>query len=57
MNKRGRPEEKCVPMDLIEQLHQLHEDWIFGQKHVPPVKVFDVSANVNEITLKDILCL
>lgn len=36
MKARGRSEETSVSLDYLQQLHNLHEDWlIHGRKHCP----------------------
>lgn len=52
--KRSRKEEAGVPYKLIEDLHNLHEDWlvknICGNKPPAPVLVLDANNEYNKMT-------
>jgi len=37
--KRGRPEEKMVELDLLTRLHELHENWLERDETVPVLVV------------------
>ncbi|XP_041363637.1 thymidine kinase 2, mitochondrial-like [Gigantopelta aegis] len=62
---RSRKEETCVPMSLIEDLHNLHEEWLI--KRIPfkppaPVLVLDANNEYEKMTTvyedkkQEILC-
>ncbi|CAH1795307.1 unnamed protein product [Owenia fusiformis] len=57
IRKRNRKEEKCVPFQLIKDLHDLHEQWLIEQntfKPPAPVLVIDASPDLSELhTLYD----
>ncbi|KAK2192258.1 hypothetical protein NP493_35g00018 [Ridgeia piscesae] len=49
---RNRKEESTVPLQFIEELHELHEDWLIEQNHfkVPgPVLVLDATHELPEM--------
>ncbi|CAG4983930.1 deoxynucleoside kinase [Colias croceus] len=53
IKKRARSEEQCVPLDYIEQLHTLHEDWLINRTHAEcpaPVLVLDADLDISQIT-------
>lgn len=65
IKKRNREEESSVPMDYLESLHELHEDWLVRQTRfscAAPVLVIDASKNLAEMELQfeqkreEILC-
>lgn len=53
IKKRSRKEEAGVPFALIEDLHNLHEEWLIKRTHgkVPaPVLVLDANNEYNKMT-------
>ncbi|KAL3877274.1 hypothetical protein ACJMK2_035006 [Sinanodonta woodiana] len=65
IKKRSRKEESCVPYSLLEDLHNLHEDWLVHQtrgKLSAPVLILDANNEYNKMTeiyeekRKQILC-
>lgn len=51
MRKRARSEESQVPLEYLQQLHDLHENWlIHGSFRRPaPVLVLDANLDLNDI--------
>ncbi|CAG5124124.1 unnamed protein product [Candidula unifasciata] len=43
--RRCRPEEKCIPLDYLKTLHQLHEDWLLHKKFPCPAEVLVIDGN------------
>jgi len=43
--KRGRGEEHLIAKQYIDDLHQLHEDWLVNGKHALPAPVIVVDAD------------
>ena len=43
INVRARSEENRIPLEYLQELHDLHEDWLLSGKHpeLPPVVVID----------------
>lgn len=41
MKTRARSEEKCIPLDYLKQLHELHENWLVhgNQERPAPVSI------------------
>ncbi|XP_071128547.1 thymidine kinase 2, mitochondrial-like [Mytilus edulis] len=53
IKKRSRKEECCVPFELIQSLHDLHEEWLIQHKKFKlpaPVLVLDANKEYSEIT-------
>lgn len=39
MRKRAREEESCVPLKYLQELHELHEDWLVRKIRGPNIPV------------------
>lgn len=39
MRERARSEESCVPLKYLQELHELHEDWLIHQRRPQQCKV------------------
>ncbi|XP_061167775.1 thymidine kinase 2, mitochondrial-like [Saccostrea echinata] len=53
IKKRDRKEEASVPMNLIQDLHDLHEEWLVQQKYYKapaPVLVLDANCEYRKMT-------
>lgn len=42
---RCRPEERAIPLDYLQTLHQLHEDWLINKKQPCGAEVLVIDAN------------
>lgn len=48
IKKRNRGEESSVPMEYVESLHELHEEWLVHQtKFTAPAEIIVLDANKN----------
>ncbi|XP_045481582.1 deoxynucleoside kinase-like isoform X2 [Harmonia axyridis] len=48
MMERNRSEEKSVPFEYLESLHQLHEEWLYYKTlHHCPARVLTLDANLD----------
>lgn len=65
LRKRNRSEEAGVPIEYIEELHELHEDWLLGNTSFPvpaPVLTLDADKDLTELVVEfekrrtEILC-
>ncbi|KAL5961667.1 Thymidine kinase 2 mitochondrial [Taenia solium] len=53
VRKRNRRGEGAISMDYLNQLHDLHEDWLLGSKTDcvrPPIIVFDCNEPLEVLT-------
>ncbi|VDK41959.1 unnamed protein product [Taenia asiatica] len=53
VRKRNRRGEGSISMDYLNQLHDLHEDWLLGSKTDcvrPPIIVFDCNEPLENLT-------
>ncbi|XP_022313016.1 thymidine kinase 2, mitochondrial-like [Crassostrea virginica] len=53
LKKRDRKEEACVPKQLIQDLHDLHEEWLVQQRKYrapAPVLILDANCEYQEMT-------
>ena len=53
MRKRNRSEESNAPKELLENLHQVYEDWLINKKVGKlkvPVLVLDANKDIDELT-------
>ena len=45
INVRARSEENTIPLEYIQQLHSLHEDWLISGKYPFPAPVLVINAD------------
>ncbi|XP_023936009.1 deoxynucleoside kinase [Bicyclus anynana] len=53
IKRRARSEEQCVPLSYIEELHQLHEEWLVSRTFAEcpaPVLMIDADLDLTQIT-------
>uniref|UniRef100_A0A5K3FNJ7 DNK domain-containing protein n=2 Tax=Mesocestoides corti TaxID=53468 RepID=A0A5K3FNJ7_MESCO len=53
IRKRSRKGEESISMGYLQELHDLHEDWLLGEKSTrlpAPVLVFDCSEPLEKVT-------
>lgn len=55
IKKRGRLEEKNITLKFLQQLHQLHEEYIIKMSKNCKILIIDCNTNLNEETLEKIL--
>lgn len=51
IKKRNRKEESCVPLEYLQRLHDLHEDWLVHHtvKPVAPVLILNADKDLTEL--------
>ena len=47
--KRCRDEEKCIGIDFLENIHQRHEEWLFGKKSFNDIPILVIDCDQGEI--------
>ncbi|XP_016985134.1 deoxynucleoside kinase isoform X1 [Drosophila rhopaloa] len=47
IRQRARSEESCVPLKYLEELHELHEDWLIHHRRPQSCKVLVLDADLN----------
>lgn len=55
IKKRDRMEEKSVPIEYLQSLHDLHENWLTHQtkfKTPAPVYVIDANEDISNLSVK-----
>ncbi len=45
INVRARSEENTIPLEYIQQLHGLHEEWLISGKYPLPAPVLVIDAD------------
>ncbi|GBP29048.1 Deoxynucleoside kinase [Eumeta japonica] len=53
IKKRARSEEQCVPLSYLEDLHNLHENWLVKRTYAEcpaPVLVLDADLDLSQIS-------
>lgn len=54
MLKRNREEEKSVSIEYLEQIHQMHEDWLYHKKIFNcPAPVITLNANLDKSIIEE----
>jgi len=46
MKSRARCEESCVPLQYLQELHELHENWLIHKNHMANIPVLVLDANL-----------
>lgn len=52
MQARGRKEEDTVPLEYLRQIHEIHDEWLYGQTlfSLPaPVMIIDGDKSLEEM--------
>ncbi|XP_030563699.1 deoxynucleoside kinase isoform X1 [Drosophila novamexicana] len=47
IRQRARSEESCVPLKYLQELHELHEDWLIHHRRPQQCKVLVLNADLN----------
>lgn len=55
IKQRGRKEEQNINVEFLQQLHQLHENWLQAMTNKLNILTIDADAKLNEETFQQIL--
>ncbi|XP_055849482.1 deoxynucleoside kinase isoform X2 [Episyrphus balteatus] len=47
MKKRARSEESCVPLKYLQELHELHENWLIHERVGPKIPVLVLNGDLD----------
>jgi len=54
INVRARSEENTIPLEYIQQLHSLHEEWLISGKYPLPAPVLVIDADKDLAEMQDV---
>lgn len=55
IQKRARSEEKCVPLEYLKQLHELHENWLIHGSQERPAPVCTLTFKIFSFYYKTLI--
>lgn len=59
MRERARKEEDCVSLEYLQQLHEIHDEWLLERKLFPlpaPVIVLNGDKNLEDMMSEFYIC-